>query len=219
MRSGYLRLAGAAGLVSLGLFAMTPIPAMADEAPTGRGYVSLVDVVSSNPPLEARIAPLPPCAVGTTPSGYTSGTAIPGLVSFGTGTTTCTLDRAGEARVEVTGRRFMVDLKRYWNGPIIRITSFKLSCNTVPNGSSSRMTVTGMSGIPLPNPIPANYTVDIPGARGGPPTARVVLNEVVLPEWEDGSMTVNLMRVQLFPFGGPAHGEVVAGTVHCSPRG
>ena len=43
---------------------------------------------------------------------------------------------------------------------------------------------------------------------------------LLLPDPADGSMTVNLMHVWLFPEGvALAHGEVVVGTVHCAPFG
>jgi hypothetical protein len=47
--------------------------------------------------------------------------------------------------------------------------------------------------------------------------ATVTFNEVIVPSPPDGSMTVNLMHIRMFPLGGPASGDAVVGAVHCAP--
>jgi hypothetical protein len=47
--------------------------------------------------------------------------------------------------------------------------------------------------------------------------ATVTFNEAVLPSPEDGSMTLHLMHIRVFPQGGPTSGDAYVGTVHCAP--
>jgi hypothetical protein len=214
------RLASAAGLLSLGLLALAPVPAQADT-PVGHGSIGSAYAFSEVPPFDVDLGPLASCRVGGAPSASISGAQARNFVAYGSGRSDCTVDSTGQAKVEVSGRRFRMDGLRHYGGPVIRISSFTTSCATVGNGSESNIKVTGLSGIHVPNPIPANHIVTIPGAAAAdPPVARIIVNEVIEPDPPDGSLTINLMRVQLFPDGvALAHGEVVVGTVHCSPRG
>jgi hypothetical protein len=220
MRRRYPRLAGALGLASLGLIALVATPAHADT-PVGHGSVGSAYAFSEVPPFDVDLGPLASCSVGGTATANTSGAQARNFVAYGSGRSDCVTDTAGQAKVEVSGRRFRLDGLRHFGGPTIKISSFTASCTTVENGAKSTLKVAGLSGIQVPNPIPPNHVITIPGAAPtDPPVARIVMHEVIVPDPPDGSMTVNLMRVQLFPEGvALAHGEVVLGTVHCSPRG
>ncbi len=155
------------------------------------------------PPVDVHIDPLAAC---TTSTASTPGAAAEDFVYFGSGSSTCTADT-----VTVTGRKFRFDWLKDRGGPVIKLTSFSATCTATGNGAHSSIKVTGLSGIKAPNPIPPNYTVNVP-------LARITLNETTAPG--DGSLTVNLMHIRLFPEGyGFNTGEVVVGTVHCSPRG
>jgi hypothetical protein len=166
------------------------------------------------------INPLAPCAVGGTGSGTTNGASATGFVSYGPGQSSCAVNPAGAATVDVKGTKFRLDGLRAYGGPIIKIASFAVNCTTTEDGSQSSIQVNGLSGITLPNPIPVNYTVTIPGAQlDAKPVAKIIVNEVVTPDPSDGSMTVTLMHVRLFPEGGHEDsGDVVIGKVSCSPN-
>jgi hypothetical protein len=52
--------------------------------------------------------------------------------------------------------------------------------------------------------------------------ANVILNEVILPDPNDGSITLNMMHIQLFPNGVPKNstpmsGDIYVGSTSCSP--
>ncbi|HEV2781963.1 MAG TPA: hypothetical protein VGX25_21450, partial [Actinophytocola sp.] len=181
MRRRYRRPAGALGLAVLGLIALAPAPAQADT-PVGHGSVGSAYAFSEIPPFDVDIGPLASCTVGGPPSASISGAQARNFVAYGSGRSDCTKDPAGQAKVEVSGRRFRMDGLRHYGGPIIKISSFTTGCMTVGNGTQSNIKVTGLSGIQVPNPIPANHTVTVPGATPtDPPVARIIVNEVVVP--------------------------------------
>lgn len=190
-------------LASLSLLSPAPVQA---AAATGSGSVGSAYAFFESPPLDVHIDPLAPCTAGT---ASTPGASAPDFVSFGGGSSTC-----GPGTVTVTGKKFRFDWMKDHGGPVIKLASFSATCSVTENGSRSSIKVAGLSGIKAPNPIPPNYTVTISGL------ARIVLNERILPDPPDGGMTVNLMHIKLFPDSvGFNHGDVVVGTVHCSPRG
>ena len=201
-------------LVSLSLFG-PPAPA---EAPTGTGSVGSAHAFFESPPLDVRIDPLAQCTVGGVTTATTPGATTPGYASFGGGSTSCAVDGAGTAKVTVSGRRFTFSWLRAHGGPVIKIAGFSATCSTSANRSNAGVRVAGLSGINAPNPIPPDYAVTFP-ENSPTPLARVVLNERILPTPRDGGMTVNLMHITLFPQSyGFNNGEVVVGSVHCSPR-
>jgi hypothetical protein len=207
----------AAGLVALAALTLAATPAAADP-PAGSGSVGWTHGLVQGRPIS--IDNLAGCTVGGVSSASTNGVAATGFVAYGTGKSTCDTDTTtGAAQVTVTGRKFTFDGLKAYGGPVIKLTSFSISCSTVDNGSQSSIKITGLTGVTVPSSIPANYTVDIPSTQpGSPPLARVVLNEVILPDPPDGGLTVNLMHVTLFPEGVAIDsGEVVLGSVSCSP--
>ncbi len=211
-------LAGAAGLVSL-MFIQAP--ATADELATGSGSIGSAYAFSEYPQVNVDIDVLARCEVGGAATASTPGATGRGFVSFGTGTSSCTTTENGAAKVEVSGKRFTLEGLRAYGGPLIKIAKWSASCVTTEAGSSSNISLSSVSGLQLPSTIPTNHTIMIPGRRAtDPPVAKIMINELLLPDPADGSMTVNLMHVWLFPEGvALAHGEVVVGTVHCAPFG
>ncbi len=207
----------AIAVVPLGLVILIPVPASADT-PMATGSIGWAHAFSSHPAFDVHIEELAACNAGGVATASTSGATGQNFVAFGDGTSTCGV-AGGSAKAEVTGRGFTLDGLRHFGGPKIKMSRFSISCTATAGGSNARVQITGMSGVRVPNPVPANHTVTIPGARAGdPPVARIVFNETIPST--PGSMTVNLMQVRLFPEGiALAHGEVVVGTVHCSPRG
>jgi hypothetical protein len=216
-----MRRAGAAGLVSLAALVFTQVPAHADESATGSGSIGSAYAFSEYPQVDVNIDALARCEVGGVSTASTPGATGRGFVSFGTGNSSCTTEAEGAAKVTVSGRRFSLEGLRAYGGPLIKIANWSASCTTTENGSSSNISLSRVSGIQLPGTIPANHTIMIPGRHAtDPPVAKIMINELLLPDPADGSMTVNLMHVWLFPEGvALAHGEVVVGTVHCAPFG
>lgn len=214
-----LRTTTASAATALAAVLLFPGLAQADTA-TGSGSVGETHAFSQGRPHD--IATLAPCTVGGVATASTSGAVATNFVSYGSGQSTCGMDAAtGGAKVEVSGRRFRLDGLRPFGGPTIKMSSFAATCTTTENGSRSTIRMSGVTGIRLPSTIPANHVVTIRGARpDSPPIATVTLNETIVPSPPDGSMTVNLMHVRLFPeCCAIASGEVVVGTVRCSPRG
>lgn len=159
-----------------------------------------------------------PCDTVGPPQGGSGDVSVAGVVTFGGASSRCAVDDAGElASVEVTGGRFRFDALREYGGPRIRLASYSARCNTTLTGSSSWVQFSGASGFSVPEDLPANHVVTIPGRGGQPPLATITLNETIVPSPADGSMTVNLMHIRLFPQGGPDRGDVVVGSVHCAP--
>jgi hypothetical protein len=216
-----IRLAGAVGLVSLAALMFIQVPAAADEFATGSGSIGSAYAFSEYPQVNVDIDVLARCEVGGVSTASTPGATGRGFVSFGAGNSSCTTTTAGAAKVEVSGRRFSLEGLRAYGGPLIKIAKWSASCTTTESGSSSNISLSTVSGLQLPSTIPANHTIMIPGRLAtDPPVAKIMINELLLPDPADGSMTVNLMHVWLFPEGvALAHGEVVVGTVHCAPFG
>jgi hypothetical protein len=213
-----LRTIRLAAAVVLGLLVLAPATATADT-PSGSGSVGWAHGFSQHQPIQ--IDAIASCSVGGVASASSSGAEARGFVSFGSGRSSCSTQADGTAKVEVSGRRFTMEGLRAYGGPVIKVANFSAICTTAENGSRSTVKLAGLTGVRLPPTVPANHTVTIPGASpSDPPVARIIFNETVVPSPPDGSMTVNLMRIQLFPEGvALAHGEVVVGSVHCSPRG
>jgi hypothetical protein len=207
-------LAGA--LASLSVLAVPS--ASAADTPTGSGSVGSAHAFFESPPLDVHIDALATCAVGGAGTGSTPGATAANYVTFGGGSSSCAIDPSGAAKVTVSGRNFGFNWLKGHGGPVIKLASFSVTCSTTANGSRSSIKLAGLSGINAPGTIPANYTVNIPAS--GQALARIVLNETIVPDPPDGGMTVNLMHIRLFPDSyGFNTGEVVVGTVHCSPRG
>lgn len=208
----------AVGLSLTGLV-LVAVPAQASPGDAvAEGSVGSVDVLMDGEPIV--IDPIAPCETGGPPQGSAGEVAVAGFISFASGSTECTIDDAGEvATAEITGGRFRLDGLRPHGGPRIRLSSFTAWCRTTLTGTSSWVQFSGLSGIDVPDELPPNYEVTIPGlAEGDPPLATVTLNETVVPDPPDGSMTVNLMHVRMFPEGpGPDGGDIVVGSVHCAP--
>jgi hypothetical protein len=164
------------------------------------------------------VDPIAPCATGGQAQGSSPSVAVQNVASFNESASTCTVDDAGElASVEVTGGSFRFDALRAHGGPRIRLANYTARCATTLTASSSSIQFSGLSGVDVPAELPANHVVTVPGADGAPPVAIITFNELIVPSPPDGSMTVNLMHIRMFPQGGPAAGDATVGTVHCAP--
>ncbi len=181
-----------------------------------KGTVGTVDATVAGEPVS--VDPIAPCDTAGPPQGSSGQVSVDGFITFTSGSSKCTVNDAGElASVEVTGGRFRLDALRDHGGPRIRLSSYTVRCQTTLTGSSSWVQFSGASGFEVPAELPANHVVTIPGEAGQPPLATITLNETIVPSPADGSMTVNLMHIRLFPQGGPDSGDIVVGSVHCAP--
>lgn len=166
---------------------------------------------------QTTVAPVAPCTTEGTLEATNASTSVPNVVSFSNSKSVCTIDENGEiATATVTGGRFQFQALRQYGGPRIRLASYTAKCGTTENGSNASFEFSGLSGVSVPQQIPANHVVTIPG-QDNKPMATVTFNEVHIPSPPNGSMTVHLMHIRMFPQGGPTTGDAYIGTVHCSP--
>jgi len=197
------------------------VAAPAQAAPgdaVAEGSVGSVNVQLDSEPI--TVDPIAACHSDGPPQGSSGTVAVEDFVTYTNGTSTCTVDDAGEiASVEVSGGRFRLDGLRDFGGPRIRLSSFTARCDTTLTGSSSSIRFSGLSGVSVPSDLPPNYQVTIANPTAGqPPLATVTFNESIIPNPPDGSMTVNVMHIRLFPQGpGENTGDVIVGAVHCAP--
>lgn len=191
-------------------------------AATGSGTASVgsVDVLVKG---KKRVVQ-PPVAQCLTSGGTIQNASkrirLRGVAEYGDGATKCAADPAnGRITVEVTGQRFELNALPEHGGPRIRINDFMATCVTTLSGSVARMQFSGLVGMDAPQELPPNYTVVIPGDQpGDQPLAKVILNEIIVPDPPDGSITLNVMHVIFAPNGsGPITGELVVGGVYCTP--
>ena len=167
---------------------------------------------------QTTVEPIAECSTEGELSGQSGEVAVPNVVTYSSGSSTCTVDEAGEiAKTTVTGGRFRFDALRQYGGPRIRLTSYTAKCETTLTGSGSSIQFSGLTGVSVPSQLPSNHVVTIPGGSDGKPMATVTFNEALIPSPADGSMTVHLMHIRMFPQGGPTSGDAYVGTVHCAP--
>ncbi|MFC4857979.1 hypothetical protein [Actinophytocola glycyrrhizae] len=167
---------------------------------------------------EATVGPIASCSTEGPSSGESGEVAVPNVATYSSGTSTCTIDEAGEiAKTTVTGGRFRFDALLPHGGPRLRLSDYTATCETTLTGSNSSIRFSGLHGVTVPSELPSNHVVTIPGDLDGKPLATVTFNEAVTPSPPDGSMTVHLMHIRMFPEGGPTPGDAYVGTVRCAP--
>lgn len=202
-------------VAGLALFLAAPAQAAPGDA-VATGSAGAVSIQKNGQ--TTTVDPVAPCSTDGPLQGSADEVTVPNVVTFSDAESTCTIDEAGEiAKTTVTGGRYRLDALRQYGGPRIRLSSYTATCETTLTGSNSSIRFSGLSGVEVPSQLPSNYVVTIPGANGAPPLATVTFNEAIIPNPADGSMTVHLMHVRLFPQGGPASGDAFVGTVHCAP--
>ncbi|MBB3661335.1 MULTISPECIES: hypothetical protein [Prauserella salsuginis group] len=210
----------ATGEADTGDAATQAVTAHDDWAPTATGTVGMVDVVQDG--TDVRVGPIAACHVDGEASGSTPGLTVGEdgeLAAYGRGETSCERSE-GRAQAEVSGNRFATSVLEQYGGPKIRVRSYSASCHTTDNGSASSMWLSGVTGFSVPEEIPPNHEVLIPGeTENDPPMARIVLNEFTAPEPPDGSLAMSAMRIELFPEGGPVTGDIRVGSSRCAPYG
>jgi hypothetical protein len=193
---------------------LTLVAAPAEAAPgdaVATGHAGAVTIGQTTVP------PIVPCTTEGALEATSNEVSVPNVVTYSDSKSVCTIDDVGEiATATVTGGRFRFDALRQYGGPRIRLSSYTAKCNTTLTGSGTSFQFSGLSGVSVPAQIPPNHVVTIPGEEGKP-KATVTFNETLIPNPPDGSMTVHLMHIRMFPNGGPTSGDAYVGTVHCSP--
>ncbi|KAA9162111.1 hypothetical protein FPZ12_012810 [Amycolatopsis acidicola] len=207
------------GVAAMALcLAALPATASADQiSGSGAGSVGAVDIAVGQQ--TAHQDPLAPCEVDKTAENRSDPVTVGTTTKFGLGSTTCKRNDDGTVSVQVSGQRFETTVLKQFGGPVITARTFKSGCNSTANGSNGSMELGTVTGVTVPQNIPANYVVTIPGANGAPPLAEVVLNELIVPTPADGSLVTHAMHIKLFPQGGPASGDILVGTAVCAPYG
>jgi len=158
------------------------------------------------------------CSVDGPYTGRTTGGTTGDIAVFGIGDAGC--GRNGPVSVaQGQGHRFQMDVLKRFGGPVITVRSFFAKCATTQDGSFAGIEVGATTGIAVPENIPANYKIVIPGGEAGTALATVVVNETVTPTPADGSLVTHALHIQLFPQGGPASGDIYLATAACDPYG
>jgi hypothetical protein len=195
--------------------------AVTANATTGSGTASVgsVDVIVKG----KRVIQTPVAQCVTSGGSVTNASKrikLRGIAEYGDGTTKCAGDPAtGRITVEASGSRFELNALLEHGGPRIRINDYLSTCATTLNGSVARIQFGGLVGVNAPKELAPNHEILVQGDRDGdPPLAKVILNEIIVPNPPDGSITQNLMHVIFSPQGGgPITGELVVGGVYCTP--
>ncbi len=158
------------------------------------------------------------CTVDGPYADRTMGGTTGDIAVFGAGDTGC--GRNGAVSVaQGQGHRFRLDVLKRFGGPVITVRSFFAKCATTQDGSFAAIEVGDTTGIAVPENIPSNYKIVIPGGPAGTALATVVLNETVTPTPADGSLVTHALHIKLFPQGGPASGDIYLATAACDPYG
>ncbi|MBB5957525.1 hypothetical protein FHS29_004120 [Saccharothrix tamanrassetensis] len=161
------------------------------------------------------------CAVGGPTSASSTAVSQPGI-RFGEGSSTCTTtvvdpqSDTTETKSTADGNDFELSALMSAGGPRLKVGKWRISCIGKQNGTEAGWQVDGLSGFPgLPEDIPANYVHEVKDSAGTV-LARVTFSEVILPDPNDGSLTMNLMHFR-FTEASTVTGDVVVGSAACSP--
>jgi hypothetical protein len=171
---------------------------------------------------EIPVAPVGPCSLTGEQQGSSHGASKDGIVSFGSATSTCSADTTKHTSTSVAnGNAFTLSALTDYGGPTIKVDSYQVTCAATQTGSNASWQFNGLVGITVPKDAPNNYKIAVQDGNGDL-LANVIFGEVILPDPNDGSITVNMMHIQLFPNGVPKNstpmsGDIYVGSTSCSP--
>ncbi|WP_051385394.1 hypothetical protein [Actinokineospora inagensis] len=209
-------------LAATGLVAFAAVPAQAEAVPAdSSGSVGAAQALYGTEAID--IGPLAPCAAGGPGIGTTAGQASDaGLVSYGPGSSTCTYDPStNSASATINGRQFQLNKNNIPGVPSFSVATYTVSCTTTDTGVTSSISLNGVKGLQVPDDIPPDYTITVPGLDpDGPPIARIVLNDTVKADPPDTSLSVHAIKIWLYPDTGaaaPGSGSITVGSVTCNP--
>lgn len=203
-------------LLAVTTLAAPLLAAAAPVASTGWASSGSLDVTIDNEHIVT--GELAKCTVDGPYSARTPGGVTGDVATFGVGETGC--GRSGAVSVaQASGHRFDATVLKRYGGPVITVRTYSAKCATSETGSGGEVTVGAVEGIKVPEQIPPNDRVVIPGGPAGTALATVILNETVTPQPPDGSLVTHALHIKLFPQGGPASGDIYLGTAACDPFG
>ena len=144
------------------------------------------------------------------------------FVSYGSATSSCAVDQAAHtSKSTASGTAFALTALQSYGGPQIKVANYQVTCTATTNGTNAAWQFSGLTGISVPQHVPNDFVVPVSSASGHL-LANVILNEVILPNPNDGSITLNMIHVVLFPNGvppgtTPMSGDIYVGSTACSP--
>jgi hypothetical protein len=162
------------------------------------------------------------CTLPNTAHGTSQGVTQAGIVSYGSADATCTTDQAAHTSKSLAnGHDFTLSALQPYGGPQIKIPSYQVTCTATTGGTNAAWQFSGLTGLTLPDQIPNNFAIPVKRADGRL-LANVIMSEVILPSPNDGSITLNMMHIILFPNGTPPgtpsmSGDIYVGSTACSP--
>lgn len=214
--------AAAMAALACGGLVIGPSVAHAEEnkPPSAWASAGKVDVTAGTDHLYMDSLAL--CSVAGPKKNKSNGGSIGDTIKFGVADSDCgwtsqagTYVAVGQAR----GSRFETSILKEYGGPVITVRTFDVKCSTTSLGSNGYVQFGAVEGFATPDKIEPNTTVIIDGPEKEQPLAKIVLNEVVVPEPTDGSLTTTAIHIKLFPEGGPISGDIYAGSAGCDPYG
>lgn len=210
-----VRALAAVGMSGIAL-ACLAAPAGAAATVQGTANAGSAKVVMDGTP--SAVDALAPCDIAGTATNSTDGAVVDDVVSYGPATTSCTHDAAARtSAMSVKGGEFDFTALTRYGGPEISFDSYQTGCTGANGSTGGSFHLTGQRGVELPDPLPANYTVTVPGvSKADPPMAKLVFGEVVPAPTQDGSTRLNTLHIKLFPEGGPSSGDLYLGSVYCT---
>ncbi|MEV6828870.1 choice-of-anchor P family protein [Amycolatopsis sp. NPDC051102] len=195
------------------------VPVLGAAAPvtsTGWAASGSVDVTIDNE--HVVTGDLAKCTADGPYRGFTQGGATGDIAVFGSGDSGC--GRSEDSSIAMaSGRRFRATVLQRYGGPVLTVRTYSVKCSTTATGSLGEVTVGAVEGVTVPEQIPPNHRIVIPGGAAGTALATVTLNETVTPQPPDGSLVTHAVHIKLFPQGGPASGDIYLGTAACDPFG
>lgn len=161
-----------------------------------------------------------PCDVDGVASASSTAVKKTGI-TFGGGTSSCTRtvvdpDNEGTTtKSTATGKDFELSALLSVGGPRIKLRSYTVTCTATQDGTNSKWTFSGLTGISgLPSSIPAGYVKPIKKGVNGPVLANAEFNISEQPG--DGSISLTMLRITFAPDSGIT-GSVTLGSTACAP--
>lgn len=193
--------------------------APAGATPAGVASAGRANVLLDGQPVQ--VAPVAQCSLTGKRSAMSNGADKQGVVRFGSATSTCTSNADQHTSTATSkGSDFTLTALRAYGGPTIKVAGYQVTCAATTNGTNASWQFSGLTGITVPKQIPSNFTIRVTSAAGAV-LAVVTLNQVILPSPNDGSITMHMMHIRLFPNGvpkgAPMSGNIFVGSTACSP--
>lgn len=197
-------------------------PALASNPP---GTASAGSAGFSKPGQTVEVAPLAVCDVNPDVAGTVTGSS-PAVtrtgLRFGETSSTCTTEVVNpdefltRTSSVAKGTGFELSALTAAGGPRLRISEWTVNCDADDQGTRAGWQLKGMTGwAGLPPQLPSGYVHDVK-ANDGTVLAKAAFTTTVLPEPNDGSLAMTLLRITFEPPSGYT-GSVTVGSVACSP--